>query len=308
MNSEEKLYNQIKNAAANRENQPVDVSEKVWGKVSDRLEQKTVIRRHNRWRLLAIAASVLLVGTLAFEWLKSNPKESKPQESVVIQEKPASAPQQESVTTSTETIPNTAIKPNAPQLLDKQLKTPSAVVVAAADDAVSETAPAASMPTTDKKTQAYETDPGKFHKRSFEAVGVRKNETAAEEVVEKAKDAKIVGSASAPLVVVDGKAITGKAARDIQSVQDGLQKADPNDEKEVTILKEPLYIIDGHYYSEQELFGPNPTSPYAPLNQQEIESVKVLQGEQAITNYGKRGEKGVVVIVTKNRKPAQKAK
>ena len=59
-------------------------------------------------------------------------------------------------------------------------------------------------------------------------------------------------------------------------------------------------------YTEQELFGPNPTSPYTPLSEQEIDSITVLQQEKAITIYGQKGKKGVVIISTKNGKPAAK--
>ena len=34
-------------------------------------------------------------------------------------------------------------------------------------------------------------------------------------------------------------------------------------------------------YTEQELFGPNPTSPYAPLNKQKIESISILKDAAA---------------------------
>ena len=49
-------------------------------------------------------------------------------------------------------------------------------------------------------------------------------------------------------------------------------------------------------YSEKEVFGPNPTSPYYPLNKQEIESISIYQDEEAIELYGEKGNKGVVVI------------
>ena len=68
----------------------------------------------------------------------------------------------------------------------------------------------------------------------------------------------------------------------------------------------PLYIIDGIYYSENDLFGKNPTSPYAPLNEQEIKTITILQDLEATEKYGEKGKKGVVIITTKAGKPAQK--
>jgi hypothetical protein len=64
-------------------------------------------------------------------------------------------------------------------------------------------------------------------------------------------------------------------------------------------LKEPVYFINGVEYSEESLFGENPTSPYAPLNKQKIEKIEIIQPTDAIKIYGKKGEKGVVIISIK---------
>ena len=61
-------------------------------------------------------------------------------------------------------------------------------------------------------------------------------------------------------------------------------------------------------YSEEELFGPNPTSPYSPLNKQLIETISILQDEKAVSIYGEKGKNGVVIITTKDGKPAPKKK
>lgn len=74
----------------------------------------------------------------------------------------------------------------------------------------------------------------------------------------------------------------------------------------ITELKDPLYIINGIQYTEKELFGPNPTSPYTPLDKQEIETISVLLEEEAVDKYGEKGKKGVVIISTKDGKPKAK--
>ena len=99
-----------------------------------------------------------------------------------------------------------------------------------------------------------------------------------------------------PLLVIDD------VAEDLQI----LGKLDANDVESIIVLPDPLYIINGVEYSEVEVFGPNPTSPYSPLNQQEIETISILQKEKATEIYGKKGEKGVVIITTKNGKPKLK--
>jgi hypothetical protein len=99
-----------------------------------------------------------------------------------------------------------------------------------------------------------------------------------------------------PLLVYNNKAEDKQTVKEVEM-----------DEIESIIeLPDPLYIINGTEYTEQELFGPNPTSPYTPLSEQEIDSITVLQQEKAILTYGQKGKKGVVIISTKNGKPAAK--
>jgi hypothetical protein len=99
-----------------------------------------------------------------------------------------------------------------------------------------------------------------------------------------------------PLLVYNNKAEDKQTVKEVEM-----------DEIESIIeLPDPLYIINGTEYTEQELFGPNPTSPYTPLSEQEIDSITVLQQEKAILTYGPKGKKGVVIISTKNGKPAAK--
>ena len=85
-----------------------------------------------------------------------------------------------------------------------------------------------------------------------------------------------------------------------------LSNLDEEEIDSVLELPEPLYIINSVYYTEKELFGPNPTSPYAPLNKQKIETISVLQPEKAVTIYGEKGKKGVVIVTTKDGKPLPK--
>ncbi len=85
-----------------------------------------------------------------------------------------------------------------------------------------------------------------------------------------------------------------------------MKNLQPENVESLVILDEPLYIIDGIYYSEDDLFGKNPTSPYAPLNQQDIKTITILQDLEATEKYGEKGKKGVVIITTKTGKPTPK--
>nr|WP_288833998.1 carboxypeptidase-like regulatory domain-containing protein [uncultured Flavobacterium sp.] len=80
-------------------------------------------------------------------------------------------------------------------------------------------------------------------------------------------------------------------------------------EKSVPHIKDALYVINGEAFDEVSLFGPNPTSPYAPLDKQKIESVQVLSKEE-IYKYsnviGQRTYNGVVIITTENGIPLKR--
>ena len=117
----------------------------------------------------------------------------------------------------------------------------------------------------------------------------------------KATTAKAAQKKADPLYVINGEAANGQSGKD---AKEEFSKLSADEIDSIEVLKEPLYIINGIYYSEEELFGPKPTSPYAPLDQQEIETIKILQGNEATSAYGEKGKKGVVIITTKNKKPA----
>ena len=99
------------------------------------------------------------------------------------------------------------------------------------------------------------------------------------------KDKKV---ANDDLLLIDGK-LSKKS----------LNNLNPDEIESVVELKEPIYYINGVEYSEESLFGENPTSPYAPLSKQKIDTIVILQPEKAIPIYGEKGKKGVVIITIK---------
>lgn len=310
MDNQEKIFEKIKKASRNQESGDFPSMEKVWSRVGEKLDKKVLKKENTLWKKTAIAASFLLLLTVSYELLRPEIQTELPSEKqVVTADSIATQPKAEPALAVEETRPeHPAIKPEAAKILKQQLDEPQPVAI---QETVMDDSPA---PEQAKETEAdymlkskkVETQkPARFYKgKIFDAIGVQRKETDASATESVSKSETIIGNTQAPLVVIDGKAITGQEARHINTVAEGVAKVDPDGDKEVVVLNDPLYIINGHYYSETELFGPNPTSPYAPLNQQEIETILVLQGEKAIANYGKRGEKGVVVITTKDRKPA----
>lgn len=57
-----------------------------------------------------------------------------------------------------------------------------------------------------------------------------------------------------------------------------------------SLLKEPLYILDGEIIN---------SSQFSKINPSDIEEIKVLKGNDAISTYGNQAINRVVVIITK---------
>ena len=66
MGTEEKLYKKIQQAVENAEQKDFPGMEKIWARVEDKMETQTVQKEKHLWKKLAVAASVVLVGTVTF--------------------------------------------------------------------------------------------------------------------------------------------------------------------------------------------------------------------------------------------------
>jgi len=306
MENQDKLYNQFKSAAENAETKDFPAMENVWNRVEQKLDTKVLKKENNLWRKLAVAASILLVASLGYHFLNNEKETNKPQNSIVTLDtitKPSDTASQNAVVVSP--IKNNTIKENAEQILKQQIINSNSVVIndtvkrkrivmpvpAAAEEVKAEKDDAKK----DKEENAYN---GYLNKDVFDARIVSNNSQKtmmnSKGRIAEAKKQSIIKEE--PLLVIDN------VAEDLQK----LGKLDANDVESIIVLAEPLYIINGVEYSEEEVFGPNPTSPYSPLNQQYIETISILQAEKATEVYGKKGEKGVVIITTKNGKPKLK--
>ena len=306
MENQDKLYNQFKSAAENAETKDFPAMENVWNRVEQKLDTKVLKKENNLWRKLAVAASILLVASLGYHFLNNEKGTNKPQNSIVTLDtitKPSDTASQNAVVVSP--IKNNTIKENAEQNLKQQIVNSNSVVIndtvkrkrivmpvpAAAEEVKAEKDDAKK----DKEENAYN---GYLNKDVFDARIVSNNSQKtimnSKGRIAEAKKQSIIKEE--PLLVIDN------VAEDLQK----LGKLAANDVESIIVLAEPLYIINGVEYSEEEVFGPNPTSPYSPLNQQYIETISILQAEKATEVYGKKGEKGVVIITTKNGKPKLK--
>lgn len=307
MENQDKLYNQFKSAAENAETKDFPGMENVWNRVEQKLDTKVLKKETKLWKKLALAASILLVVSVGYHFWSNEKTITTPTNEIVTNDsitKPNVVNENSNAVADVEKHP--AIKENAEQILKQQTKTADVIVM---NDTVKPKKMAAPMPAAvseavvendEIKKEKEETNSynGYLSKEVFDARSVKYN---SQKTMMNSKgrmtEAKMKSSIKEePLLVIDD------VAEDLQK----LGKLDANDVESIIVLPDPLYIINGVEYSEKEVFGPNPTSPYSPLNQQDIETISILQKEKATEIYGKKGEKGVVIITTKNGKPKLK--
>ena len=295
MGTEEKLYKKIQQAAENAEQKDFPGMEKIWARVEDKMETQTLQKEKHLWKKLAVAASIVLVGTITFFLLQEK-------ENVVIPENTVTT-----IDSSKNTIPtpetanglvNTTseIKKEAEQILQQQIVIQNNIVIndtinykskkevmiptPIAMEEVQEMAKTSLVPSyISMSNSASINNSGYLTKGKRYDVTMKSAETTQEKDKKEPND---------DLLLIDGK-LSKKS----------LNNLNPEEIESVVELKEPIYYINGVEYSEESLFGENPTSPYAPLSKQKIDTIVILQPEKAIPIYGEKGKKGVVIITIK---------
>ena len=316
MENQDKIYSQFKNAAHNSTVNEVPNSETIWNRIEEKMDKKVLKKQNKLWKKIAVAASILLVFSVVFQFLKLNNKEINPTNTVVVNDTLISI-KNNSIATDTKTIIDSVkivSSEKAIKIIQNEIKLNNKV-------AVQETAAIEKTTILDNSNQRQlstwsnqqeelfkEKEVEKvIRNKNYDAISVKKvsEEIVAPTEYTKKQEVPVV-TKNDPLLVINNKAIVTKNGTNYDKLtKDELAKINKGDIETLVYLKEPLYIIDGKQYSEEELFGKKPTSPYAPLSEQEIISTKVLQGEEAIAAYG---EKGVLIITTKNGKPVKKVK
>ena len=296
MGTEEKLYKKIQQAAENATQKDFPGMEKIWARVEDKLETQTLQKEKHLWKKLAVAASIVLVGTLAFFLLQEKENVIIPENTITtIDSSKNNIPTPESANGFVNTTPE--IKKEAEQILQQQIVIQNNIVIndtinykskkevtiptPIAMEEVQEMAKTSLVPSYNNSMS----NSASINNSGYLAKGKRYDVTmnSAEKTQEKDKK-----TANDDLVLVDG-----------ELTKESLSNLNPDDIDSIIELKEPIYFINGVEYSEESLFGKNPTSPYAPLSKQKIEKIEVIQPVDAIKIYGKKGEKGVVIISIK---------
>jgi hypothetical protein len=299
MENHDKIFNQIKTAAENAETKDFPSMDKVWTRVEDKLDQKVLKKENTLWKKIAVAASILLVVSIAYQYLSTKETEIvKPINPIVISETNDTISKENTNDSLVKSIPS--IKKDADQILEKQLQSQNQIAVEEdakiENDAIINEPTSPSPVTTEEKIIVTKNETSWMEGRKFKSRGVTYTEgekIEPEKTVQKNKHE--VAKKIDPIIIVDGK---------VSNVE--ITNLDEEELDSIIDLKEPLYIINKVYYTELELFGPNPTSPYSPLAKQNIETFTVLLPEKAAKIYGEKGKNGVVIVTTKNGKPATK--
>jgi len=307
MDNQDKLYKQFQDASQKAPEKEFPSMDRVWGRVEEKLDKKALAKESNLWKKIAVAASVLLLITLGSQlWKLETEEVITPKTEIVTNEivKPADSISTSEVQALVSTEKrNPMIKEDAAEIVNSAIEERADIVISEnASSLVSQDTVFKTISKENKMIIESESVANAGYsqsKRVFQAVGVRRSEIEAR-VVDKTKQEDSKAKKQAPLYVINGKAVSAEqSSADMETLS-----KDEIDTYEV--FTEPLYVINGVQYSEEDLFGPNPTSPYAPLNMQEILTTKILKGNEATSIYGEKGKKGVVIITTKNGKPAVK--
>ena len=291
MKTEDKIYKKIQQASEKMPNDSFPGMDKVWSRVEEKLDTNVLKKENNRWKKFSVAAAVAIIGTLIYQF-------SQPENTVVTIETVVTIDTLQPILTEPEeaivATEKTVIIEDKETILQKAVEKPTLVM--AEEIIVNKNhEPVVSESVTQGFYNAKEISPATddFENKavsSFAPTTKAKKSEAYSNFI--ASDTDDVGKKLPPLVIIDGKA---SKTSDMKNI--------PNDLKAIVILNDPIYIINGVMYTEEELFGPNPTSPYAPLQKQDIISTTILQEEDALKTYGEKGKKGVVIIKTKDGKP-----
>lgn len=317
MDNQDKLFDKIKEASQKAEFQDFPGMEKVWSRVEEKLDKKEDKKTIALWKKIAIAASLLLLISLGYQFLHSDKetvtetpkvvfdaKEIKQFEKPILDKKVATPSSDSEIVSNEEAV----------KILENQTKNKERVAIQ--ETMIPKAEPIQAVVTP--KIEAEATIPAKVAiSESFDEennISSKKDAFEERSYLDK-QSAKVAYAAApaqkakknAPLVILNGNAMahSDDAKRD-KMMQAEMSNLQPENVESLVVLDDPLYIIDGIYYSEEDLFGKNPTSPYAPLDKQEIKTITILQDLEATSKYGERGKKGVLIITTKNGKPAPK--
>lgn len=298
MEIEDKLYKRIQKAAESSEQNSFSGMEKVWTNVEDKLEKKSLQTEKNNWKKISIAASVIIMSTIIYHFY-NNSNQSKIQleeHNIVITD---SIKEQQIINEQITNFIKDTVKKNPLINLKKEeiVFTSSPKIISQKDSILfnknivtkqkqlgflnfNDTVIANQNTKRTKESSDIVLQKGNKKPQYFDFPTTQNSFIQSPKTTLKKPD---------PLVIINGK---------VENLDKMKQMKDENLDS-IYILHKPLYIINSIEYSEESLFGKNPTSPYYPLDKQNITATTIYKKEEAQKIYGDKGKDGVVIISTK---------
>ena len=304
MGTEDKLYKKIQQATENASPDTFPSMEKVWSRVEEKLETNSITKEKNNWKKISVAATIIIVFSILFNFYKKEPEiiieknvivinDSITKEEVLKEEQISTllldTTANKSVESSTRKDENQITYGLAPITINKKdsLKLLKKDILIIPNNSTS-----GYFSVADSTTKVVKKEKISFP--SLQKGNKRTEYTNFQSISNKAiQNPKTTSKKTNPLVVINGNVEKISSISEIPS-----EEIDS-----IYILRNPLYIINDVEYSEESLFGKKPTSPYFPLDKQKIISTTILYKEEGEKLYGTKGKEGVVIIKTKNGKP-----
>lgn len=306
MKNQYKIENQYKKAAEKAETKDFASMEKVWSRVEEKLDAKEDKKTIATWKRIGIAASLLLVGTLGYNYFNEQ-SPIEPKNPVVIENN-------EPKTNQPIVVEETTVrdKEERVEILEKQLnkktvvktdvvteKETGEVLVEESDDILLEEVVITGYVTTTKSKMTSAVS--RVSSNQIEQLPKSKSRSKkSREGDKKANNTEIgyfnfdsYNSQNTPSNVVQ-QTLQGQVA----GVNIQTNSGQPGQSESILIRgrnsiqngTEPLFIVDGLPISKEE---------FSKLNPNEIGQIDVLKDASATALYGSRGSGGVIVITTK---------
>lgn len=313
MNQEEKIYQKIREASQKAEENSFPGMDKVWNRVEEKLDTKIIKKKSEVWKKLAIAASFLLFFTVGIQLFNTQKELTEPitpvvnsknhleqiesNEDIIVDKKIVKEETIENSNNSKTTISKPkaissetafkAVKEIAPSIvtIDKKISEPAKTSFAA-EEITADVQFKIQNETSEKGQYNSASSNNVFYPNKGKIFAARSSNMKYDVLINEKE--KSIQEKNDALVVINGE-LSKKKREELSS----------SEMDDMVELKNPIYIINGEEFSEESLFGEKPTSKYAPLNSQKIDSIKVYLPEEAKPIYGEKGNNGVVIISIK---------
>jgi len=301
MGTEDKLYKKIQQATKNTEPDTFSGMEKVWARVEEKLDTNTLKKEKNNWKKLSVAAIIIIVFSILYNFYKNEPEIEK--NTIVINDSIIKEEllKEEQISNLIKDTIKKIKKDSLIKLGTNQINFKISPIVLIKNDSLN-------LPNNDLIILPNNNILGLLKaKDSISIIDIKENilfsslqkgNKRMEYTSFQSTSNKLIQNPETsfkkpnPLVVINGKVDSIKNLKEISN-----EEIDS-----IYVLTNPLYIINGVEYSEESLFGKNPTSPYYPLDKQKIIATTILYKEEGEKVYGVKGKEGVVIIKTKNGK------